>query len=1153
MPYAAIPGFLADQESHLRPEINNVNLVYQTPVRSTDLRKVAHAMGRHFIREISHGDAPRIQQWPACTALVTVGAAVESYTEGIFWDHLWEFTGIQSHLRQQQSTAKAWGEGFLLSLRRIGLPDAVPGTRKRNKYVAAALLHAGIPTHSLGGFFDLLLDYRERTLFTDAEAFRVWVNDSGGQRARLDKPTRRFLASDAHHVLETIRHSDQLLTLLERGETDIPLGEGDLPQRFDQPARNALARRFAFGGTTARPHHSLLLDRPREQVVVHLPAHTHWQVSTTDGIPIAAEVASEPADTDSHPVHPLPSPTAGLRIGPAGGTAHLVDLMPAGDRLLLFNDTAPHHWIRPHRNLPAGRLWALHPSDRLLSSAGVRALYSESMPGWGGWTCSLLELDDNSWIRVAAGPVHRFRGTGGFGLELEVGPTLAGVEDEDGNPVHGALPDLVLPELPPTTWTVAILVREGSDRAPLYSFEAPSGTKVCPLEGVPESRLGAFTIKASCPEGLSRSWPLTLAEGVEAGLCPQLRFFEDQGLQPGQARLRVPPALTAKPAQMTFSKHRTVRTSRVESLLNTLPIRVSVPHLQVRIDDGPWSDRPLQLTPEDLRDAAGLSVRISDEASRLDRPKLMIAAADSTEVPEITPSGRSAGNTHKFAVSRLSETAALHSHTELILVLPQGITRVAKVNPPALAQEAHFEDDYIQLTGVTPDIHMEAALYPWYAPWRPPVLLDVDENGRARTDEHPEIGGPVRVLLQEVDPWAARARPWPSWATNADGTVLECVMPGRPNSADLDEDLLCRFLAEGGAACAVADVITAHNLARARQVAKYFAEEAPEVLQTRISLLIRASSGARTRTQVLSPAQTHTTMQALSFEDFLKSMPPVQVGVPELVLNGTASSPPRFRPRAGQAARAWQEHPVIAAIHSRDWIRGAPVNSAYPGGTGAVDATTGMDAVNSLAEIVRRCGPDAVPLLVGQPRPGAEQILALASPTTFNHSWRTHLSEAFAPTRTNAPDLLDPGVLMASLIKCFQMSQKARKHFVQGGHGVNPIVRQTCTELEPALGECLRRELDQRRALAQRYPGHLPLLSLSLAVNGRLAARPNPPEGCVRLVRTHHRFWAQLAKHLPELVALDIVLAELTASGAERALLRAADAEQPPLQVGSRL
>jgi hypothetical protein len=1119
MPYAEIPGFLADQESIWRPEVSQANLAYQVPVRSAELRKLAHALGRHFTREMCHREAPRIQQWPACTALVTVGAAVETYAEGTFWDHLWEFTGIQSHLRQQQSTTKAWGEGFLLSLRRLGLPDSVPGARKRNKYVSAALLHAGIPTYCLEDFFDLLLDYRERTLFTDAEAFRVWVNGSSGRRTRLDTPARRFLASDAHHVLETIRYSDRLIALFERGESSVPLGEGDLPQRFDQPARNALARRFALGSTSARrPHHSLLLDREREQVVVHLPADTHWQVCTDDGTRIEARTMGE-----GHPGHALPSPTPVLRIGPAGGTAHQVDLLPADDRLLLFTETSPHRWIRPHRELLAGRLWALYPHDRLLRSAGVRTLYSESMPGWGGWTCSLLELDDNSWIRVAAGPIHRFRESGGFGPTLEAGCVLAGVEDEDGNPIHGAQPGLVLPERPTTTWTVEVLSREEDDRTPLYSFGAPSGTEVSPLKGVPEPRLGSFTVKASCPEGLKRSWPFTLAEGMRVDMQPRTRLFEDEGLQPAWARLRAPGTLAVEPVEMPFSTHSTAHTGRVKSPLGTLQVRVRVPHLQVRIDDGPWSDQPLQLTPEDLRGAAGLAVRISDGTSRLDRPRLMIAAADSTELQQTAPLGRSTGNTHVFAAARLSETATLHSHTELVLLLPQGVTRVARINPPRLAREAHFEDEYIQLTEAAPGIRLEAALYAWYAPWRPPVLLGVDESGHARTEDHPEIGGPVRILLQEVDPWSARARQWPSWPTNGDGTVLECTMPGRPNSADLDEDLLCRFLAEGGPASAVDDVATPHNLVRARRVSRIFTEEAPDVLRHRISLLNRSRNSALAS----SPVRTHTTMEALSFEGFLESMPAIRVSVPELVRNGTVSSPPRFRPSAAQTARAWHDTPVIAALHSRDWIRSTPINPML------------TNTTDPLAEIIRRCGPDADPLLAGQPRPGAEGVLRLASPTSFNQSWRTHLDEAFAPTREPVPELLDPGVLLAALIRCFHLSPKACRHFVQGGHGVDLTVWQVCGELEPALGESLRRELGHRRALAQRYPGHLPLLSLSLAVNGRLAARPHPPEKCVRLTKSHHRFWAELAKGLPELVALDIVLAELIAAGAERALLQA--------------
>jgi hypothetical protein len=60
---------------------------------------------------------------------------------------------------------------------------------------------------------------------------------------------------------------------------------------------------------------------------------------------------------------------------------------------------------------------------------------------------------------------------------------------------------------------------------------------------------------------------------------------------------------------------------------------------------------------------------------------------------------------------------------------------------------------------------------------------------------------------------------------------------------------------------------------------------------------------------------------------------------------------------------------------------------------------------------------------------------------------------------------------------------------------------------------------------------HLPVLSLGLALVARCAARGDDESGL--WIRRQQSMWAELAAIAPEMVALDLVLAEVTLSGAE--------------------
>lgn len=98
-------------------------------------------------------------------------------------------------------------------------------------------------------------------------------------------------------------------------------------------------------------------------------------------------------------------------------------------------------------------------------------------------------------------------------------------------------------------------------------------------------------------------------------------------------------------------------------------------------------------------------------------------------------------------------------------------------------------------------------------------------------------------------------------------------------------------------------------------------------------------------------------------------------------------------------AQAWHENPLVAALHSREWIRTTPMPSPFIHGQGAGDVP--------LLAIVQRCGSDARPLLIGRPRPGTERVPHLERP------------KVLTPMDRSDAGLLDTKAYLTALVTSF--------------------------------------------------------------------------------------------------------------------------------------
>jgi hypothetical protein len=181
---------------------------------------------------------------------------------------------------------------------------------------------------------------------------------------------------------------------------------------------------------------------------------------------------------------------------------------------------------------------------------------------------------------------------------------------------------------------------------------------------------------------------------------------------------------------------------------------------------------------------------------------------------------------------------------------------------------------------------------------------------------------------------------------------------------------------------------------------------------------------------------------------------------------------------------------------------------------------------------VTQCGDTLAAILDGHPDPcapagrfgpEADQMAAIWPPERVNALW---------PAAAVVPKaMLDAGTRLAAARRMFDARHDLP---MQAAASSAKTVIQTA---EMVISHS--RYPDLADAIAERKPPGgkggwlaLPAMSIAMALLARLAARGN--SNCVTLEQDYRDKWASLALHAPDLVAIDIVLAEALVAAAWR-------------------
>ena len=184
--------------------------------------------------------------------------------------------------------------------------------------------------------------------------------------------------------------------------------------------------------------------------------------------------------------------------------------------------------------------------------------------------------------------------------------------------------------------------------------------------------LGTVTVTVapadgSADAGLRRS--VTVAEGLGVAYSPASRLTSERGLEPAEAVLTAPPGMTVSPqAAFIPAESITVDVTCVAGPV-VLPLRVTPPHLRMRIEPEPGSGGkptawhhlgPLAISGSDLRRGGALRLDLPGHA--WDPPLEVIARGQVVQVLEPTRQGR-------YPLRRMVDTVDTHREVSLRITI----------------------------------------------------------------------------------------------------------------------------------------------------------------------------------------------------------------------------------------------------------------------------------------------------------------------------------------------------------------------------------------------------------------------------------------------------------------------------------------------------
>lgn len=1093
-------------ERRWRESLGAVNLVgeFEVPEQQATLVLRAVALLARKPRR-----RPELRRYPACVAVALSAFAGARYSGGALWDSLFSSIDVQD----TPEVRTAIGDAFLGAIKQLDLPMGYGGKH----YVGPITFHAVIPDYCLRDVLMLLAERLRSNPSLDGHSFLAWAAGHPSRLSGVDKPAARFLVQGGEYAADLV---DRLLDLLV-GLGDRLTDPQDLIALSGAPARmvrkaidlaesEGLAiqqgsRRGALGkrsGSIEGPH--VVLDLGRSSMILRLPQWdarnddpVRWRVAL-DGSP--SEVRGTMGRNEEVVIaRPVRSLSAGL-----GNDAHVfdIDLVRAEFPLLAFDRLG--NFVAGSNPLPDDQVWLLYPeamgaplADGIPLVPDIRLM---GPVGWNGWTLDRTSLTEYRHIGYGdhTRAVHH-RGR----PQLEYAEPFLGLRTRSGLPLQGQRPHVSVPRLATSTdWRVEV---RDATTGEVVSDERwtsePRGlgpdleSWIDVFDGWALPVVGEFDILVRGPLGTRASWRLAVAEGLQQRVSVYCRTFVSGGLTPVRVDWATAAGLVVSPGRHEFGIADRRREVTVRAGSASLNLECEPNHLEVcRVSEGEageWAAAPLALPSDGPGDLGILEVRMAVPQAL--PPLRLVCESGFTQT---LPATGGAGARQRFDLARIVDTLRAEKVGRLQWPIADGEkTTLATFRPDRLCSGVATDGGDVILRDFAGVSDAVAGVYQVLAPWRPPVILRVSAEGRSQVSDELAVAGPLVVLVRMEDPWAPA--PWPGWPNKALGDKAYSLhREGWPEPSDD---------AEGGAIHYLAGIIATPSNPASLPYLWAAWERANELIENGAPTAIREEIPAQLM------ANPSAAVEALLSTDLSRDTALVMSMGAGLFVCRPALSENSLR-------ALWRRFPALA--------------SAVGVGTAALPWD----------EIVAVCG-DLVESVAGGATDWSPHVGRFDHAAILNAKTPTDLATMWREARVVPAGLLDIDTRAAAGMALFQ----ARKNGVFGSmtRDGEALVHAAEGILRDSGHDALRGWLQSRSPVRSAWDWEvIPQLSAVFAAMARAAAR-----GEARAVQFSARFvdqWQSLARAAPQIVEIDIVLAEMLARAATDPYHRPADPIEGP-------
>lgn len=1080
---------LDDLEQEWAPRLRAVSLAAELQLDAKLVRRAAKCIGLVYAsrQHDAYRREQRLKRYPASLVLALSGVGALEYSSGTYWSAVWDATGLAGDAAMQAEL----GALYRHSLNRFGCPafEHLP-----LKNVGPILLHAGIPRYSLGELVDIAIRRVDADSELDGPRFVQWATAAGrsSRIQALDKPAQRFLTEGGEFAEDWI---DRLLDLLDRLRDPAPDLDGvRLPEwvvdhvrqlLVDKPPRETRRR---SEGTRSTDPPRLALDPYGLGVHLVLPpvgnqpdGTATWQIALDGVTTVVRSRSLWPGASESAPGTTValsrPIRSASITLGNSALSVDL-DVVTPADPLLVFDDAGRR--LPAALPLPPEPVWVLYPeAEAALDVRGeAPSLGTGPAPyGWEGWRLERLDLARVTRLRGGEGAWRSVRGSSRARLELA--RPVTGVSTAYGSLVYASAPHLLLPGTAgvQVSWSVVIR-RPGGKPLLARDIETEEELNVDAFVDVPRPLVGPYQVVVRGPLGRGLSREIEMVEGLLVAADPPWREFVGNGLARCQVKASAADGVAVKPDSAMLESAQTGLHLEVSGAGCTEVLRLVVPHMAVQVlregGTGSWSAGPVLLASEHLRDVDAMAIRLPAQITTGNVVFVQRSDVQSTAL------SAAAGNVARVDVRRFADTVGESGTGRLELELVGRRMPLASIRPRRLAGEAALTDyGELEFADCADSEGLVAGVYTVFQPWREPVELSV-LAGRAGPDVRFAGRGPVLIHLRIEDPWLPSA--WPEWPPSENR--FRCEQDLRPRSGGWEDDVAA-WLSAGSPVPSDPDALGAlllvyglcDGLREAGVSVDVREGVAGAVRAAPLSDLLDAISTTRASSAVITPALVQGGAVYADYGDqnasdllWLRSTLAAVLGV-----SG------RLRGRDDMAREA--------LCHAAGPLAGTLLG-------GGVDPFAGAG----------RFGQDALQF-AALPREVLDQV------------WRA------------------AGIVPSYMLDADSRVTAARQLFdARSRPGVRRIAAHA-KHVADRLAEAAERRLPgASAAVGARASAHgwqsLPAMSLALALCGRLAAHGDV--SLTDLLDEHVATWSALARHAPDLVELDLVLAECLVIGASR-------------------